>query len=465
MTIFSDFTDANSAAATVDARGLEAFLRMRISQGTLPAGTRLPPIREAAWELHCAPGTVARAYRGLVVAGLAHGEVGRGTFVGAAVEGATFPPPAAPAAEDGGAGLVDLALNAFRMVDPAPLLSPALAEAVARLDVGQGYIPAGGERSDREAALAFLSRWRDDLDIDCITVTGGTQPALFATLLALRDQGALACEALTYPGVLSIAQAVGTRVHAVAMDEQGMCPEALDHLARRGGIGAVFVMSGRQNPTGRIMSGERIVALAEVAARHGLTIVEDQVYGFLSPEVPASFSRLLPEQTVLVSGLAKCVSPVLRVGYAAAPPLLNRRIRGIESAMLLMVSPVLTHAARLVLKHSDFERRLHALRCEADRRAGQAAAILPDVRAADMTGGIAWMRLGNGWRAEDFAQEAERLGVRVSPSRHFAVDTRAAPEAVRICLAAEPDEGRLGEALARLASLAGQAGERPPVAP
>ena len=91
MTIFSDFTDANSAAATVDARGLEAFLRMRISQGTLPAGTRLPPIREAAWELHCAPGTVARAYRGLVVAGLAHGEVGRGTFVGAAVEGVTFP--------------------------------------------------------------------------------------------------------------------------------------------------------------------------------------------------------------------------------------------------------------------------------------------------------------------------------------------------------------------------------------
>jgi DNA-binding transcriptional MocR family regulator len=75
------------------------------------------------------------------------------------------------------------------------------------------------------------------------------------------------------------------------------------------------------------------------------------------------------------------------------------------------------------------------------------------------------MQPGNGWRAEDFAFEAERLGVRVSPSRHFAVEPRSAPEAVRVCLAAEPDEARLGEALRRIASLAGQVGERPPAAP
>lgn len=463
MTIFSDFR--READGSVDARSVEAFLRGRISQGHLATGARLPPIREAAWELRCSPGTVARAYRSLVVAGLAHGEVGRGTFVGGAEGVKAFPPTGFRQGEASGAGIVDLAVNAFRMVDPEPLLAPALAEAVSGLDMAAGYLPAGGGREDRAAGLRFLSRWREDLDVDCITVTGGTQPALFATLLALRENGALACEALTYPGVLSIAQAVGARVHAVAMDEKGMCPEALDRLARRGGLGAVFVMPGRQNPTGTPMPDDRVSALCEVAARHGLTVVEDQVYGFLSPQETVTFSRLMPEQTVLVSGLAKCVSPVLRVGYAAAPPMISRRIRGIESAMLLMVSPVLTHAARLVLGHSGFDTRLEALRSEALHRARMAADILPGVCEADMRGGIAWMQPGNGWRAEDFAFEAERLGVRVSPSRHFAVEPRSAPEAVRVCLAAEPDEARLGEALRRIASLAGQVGERPPAAP
>jgi GntR family transcriptional regulator len=41
-----------------------------IAGGGLPAGTRLPPIRQLAGDLGIAPGTVARAYRELETAGL-----------------------------------------------------------------------------------------------------------------------------------------------------------------------------------------------------------------------------------------------------------------------------------------------------------------------------------------------------------------------------------------------------------
>lgn len=52
-----------------------------ISSGVLPAGTQLPPIRQLAADLGLAANTVARAYRELEVAGLAHSRVRHGTVV------------------------------------------------------------------------------------------------------------------------------------------------------------------------------------------------------------------------------------------------------------------------------------------------------------------------------------------------------------------------------------------------
>ncbi|MEM7711927.1 MAG: winged helix-turn-helix domain-containing protein, partial [Pseudomonadota bacterium] len=60
---------------------LEAAVRTAISDGRLPPGTRLPPVRDLAWRIGVTPGTVARVYRALTEAGLLDAAVGRGTFV------------------------------------------------------------------------------------------------------------------------------------------------------------------------------------------------------------------------------------------------------------------------------------------------------------------------------------------------------------------------------------------------
>src|SRR5688500_8536845 len=52
-----------------------------ISQGTLPAGTKLPPQRDLAYDIGVTIGTVGRAYALVRERGLVSGEVGRGTFV------------------------------------------------------------------------------------------------------------------------------------------------------------------------------------------------------------------------------------------------------------------------------------------------------------------------------------------------------------------------------------------------
>lgn len=105
----SDTTRAESAGETesapivtfVDQHGIERRLVIRLEEGTaiprfeqlraqlavmiavgrLEPGCRLPTVRDLAEQLDLAPGTVARAYRELEVAGTVEGRGRRGTFV------------------------------------------------------------------------------------------------------------------------------------------------------------------------------------------------------------------------------------------------------------------------------------------------------------------------------------------------------------------------------------------------
>ncbi|WP_417768675.1 PLP-dependent aminotransferase family protein [Stappia sp.] len=465
MTIFSQLADNGSVPG---ARSLEQHLRRGIEDGRLSPGERLPPIREAAWKLGCAPGTVARAYRGLVAAGLAHGEVGRGTFVGGGDRKLAFPQPR----EDGrrteapdARAVADFSVNGFLMEDAGPLLTRALQQTttmIAGRSVPLSYRGVGEDGDERESTVPFLSRWRDIASADEIVVTAGAQAALSAVFLALQQPGGgIACDTLTYPGAIGAAAAIRERLLPLRMDEDGMDPDALDALCRRSPVSCVFLMPAVQNPTGRTMPLRRREQLAEVALRHGVPIVEDQVYGFLEQARVPGFSHLAPDTTVLVTGLSKCVAPVLRVGYVAAPRPLARKVMAVQNALNLMISPILTQTAVRVLADPEFEARLARLRQGLTRRADHVAAVFPDLDRSRLAGGLAWLPVGENWTADGFAAEAEAAGIRVSPARFFAVEQRAAPQSVRLCLASVAGEAHFQTAIADLAALRGA---RPPMA-
>ncbi|MXN67344.1 aminotransferase class I/II-fold pyridoxal phosphate-dependent enzyme [Stappia sp. GBMRC 2046] len=462
MTIFSDFRERSDTKPT--ARSLERFLSERIRSGSLEAGTRLPPVREAAWQIGCAPGTVARAYQALTSRGLAHGEVGRGTFIGEAASSLGLPLTAARDACTAG-----MSVNSFLMEAPDALLEDALAQVAKRAGAGRislSYQPEAGPLSDREAALPFLSRWCDALTPEDIVLTAGGQACLAAAFASLVAPGSgIACDALTYPGVISAAAVNDVRLYPVTMDRWGMIPEALEELCRRQSISLLAVMPSVQNPTGVAMPAERREAIAGIAARHGLTVIEDEVYGFLRPPAGESFSRLLPDSTVLVTSLAKCIAPALRVGYAAGPGPLVRRIAAAQNAMLLMISPLLTASAAHILKSEAFEKRILTLTDGVRKRAAYVAGAFANTDYDAMTGGLAWLKLPEAWEADVFASEAEALGVKVSPGRYFAVEARSAPNAVRLSLGAVSGEERFRKAIDTIAGLAAKPYATLPVTP
>ncbi|WP_029056832.1 PLP-dependent aminotransferase family protein [Stappia stellulata] len=452
MTIFSQATAEGPATA----RTIEATLRARIADHTLAAGERLPPIREAAWQLRCAPATVARAYRALVVAGLAHGEVGRGTFVGGPDRRSAFPPRATASTGDE-AGIVDLAVNGFQMHDATPLVGAAFERATARLAAGAvpaGYAAPAGREEDRVAAARFLARWRPGLAAREVVITHGAQSALSAVFQALAGRGGgIACDAVTYPGIIGAAVALGIPLYPVAGDEDGMRADALEAVCARHPVSLAVVMPDVQNPTGVSMPQARRADLASVAVRQGLTIVEDRIYGFLVPDAPEGFSGIAPERTVLVYGLSKSVAPVLRVGYVAGSVDMIRHVEAVLNATSLMVSPLLADAASWVLEQPGMETRCTALRAGIARRADCCRTRFPGLDADRLSGGIAWLPLPGDWTADGFAAEAASRGVRVSPARHFCVEPRNAPQAVRLCLANVADDTRFEAGLEVLASL------------
>lgn len=462
MTIFSGFRIDGNAKPT--ARSLERYLSELIGSGELEAGTKLPPVREAAWQIGCAPGTVARAYQALTSRGLAHGEVGRGTFIGDAPSSLGLP---LTAVRD--ACTADMSINSFLTEPPDALLSDALAHVAGRAGAGRislSYQPEAGPMVDREAAIPFLSCWRDALTPEDIVLTAGGQACLAAAFASLVAPGSgIACDALTYPGVISAAAVNDVRLYPVEMDGWGMIPEALDEVCRRQPVSLLAVMPSVQNPTGVEMPSERREEIAAVAARHGLTIVEDEVYGFLRSPGGESFSRKLPDSTVLVTSLSKCIAPALRVGYAAGPGPLIRRIAAAQNAMLLMISPLLTAAATRILESGAFDERIRALKEGVGKRAAYVANAFANVDPDAMTGGLAWLELPDGWQADVFATEAEALGVKVSPGRYFAVEARNAPNAVRLSLGAVNGEARFRKAVDTLAGLAAKPYASLPVMP
>jgi DNA-binding transcriptional regulator YhcF (GntR family) len=71
----------DSASSTPPYEQLRDQLERLISSGEMPAGHRLPSIRQLAADLSVAPGTVARAYADLERAGLIRSRRPQGTFV------------------------------------------------------------------------------------------------------------------------------------------------------------------------------------------------------------------------------------------------------------------------------------------------------------------------------------------------------------------------------------------------
>ncbi|MFF5648660.1 PLP-dependent aminotransferase family protein [Streptomyces collinus] len=385
----------------------------------------------------------------------------------------SVPPLAARARAVGGSPVRDiLAVTArpevinFAGGLPAPELFDAkgiaaayeavLAEAPAR---ALQYSTTEGEPALRDALAARTTARGLPTGPDDLLVTTGSQQALSLLATALVEPGdTVLVENPCYLAALQAFGFAGARVLAVPGDEHGVDPGALEELVVRERPKLLYTVPTFQNPTGRTLPAGRRAAVAAVAARHGLWIVEDDPYGELRYE-----GERLPwiaahpgaeDRTVLLGSFSKVMAPGLRLGWLRAPGELRRACTVAKQAADLHTPTVNQLAAARYLADNDLD--AHVARVAGVYRERRDA-MLSGLAAALPTGSVwnrpeggmfLWARLPQPYDTTALLPRVVRENVAYVPGAPFYAGT---PDrtTLRLCFVTQTPE-EIGEGLRRL---------------
>jgi DNA-binding transcriptional MocR family regulator len=415
-----------------------------VGRGEVQPGERLPPHRALAAALGVDLTTVTRAYAEARRRGLLDAAVGRGTFVRTDV---ALPDAGAPPT------IVDMSMNLPPQPSDPPLRD-LLRDGIGRLlrheDTAtlMAYRTGAGTLQDRAAGAAWLRPVLGPISPGRVLVCPGAQSAMHAILATLSRPGdALVTESLAYPGLRALAAHMGLTLLGAPMDAEGLLPDALDAICRDRAPRAIVCTPTHQNPTTATMGAARREAVAAVARRHNIVLIEDDAYGLLPADQPRALSAYAPERSFYVATTAKTLSPGLRTAFLVAPPGAHaNQIMTALRAATMMASPLLTGLVCLWIRDGTALSILGAIRAEAIARQRLAASILPAAFAARPDSLHCWLELPSHWRQAEFVAYVRTRGVALVASDSFSI-SGLPPNAVRVALGVAPDQDRLTEAL------------------
>jgi DNA-binding transcriptional MocR family regulator len=433
-----------------------------IADGTLTDRAKLPTQRDLAYELGVSLNTVSRAYAEAIKRGYLFGEVGRGTYVRTA-----GPMPGEETADAQlsrpNDGPIDFTLNLPGVGESAACLAETLdsLKGSAALSSYLDYQAAGDLEPHAKAGAAWIGRLGQDVSADDVILTAGAQHGVLAAMLALMRPGdVLLSEQMTYAPIKTMAHHLGLKIFPVAMDGSGLLPDALDAACRTTAAKTLYCLPTLHTPTTVTMPEARRREIAAIARKHQLTVIEDDVFGFLPPDRPSPLACFAPERSVYVTSVSKSLAPGLRIGYVHAPSRLRRPIRAAVNMSCWMPPPLMAEIARRWIDGGTADRLNREQQSEAQARQQIAKAILGDHGLqSDGFGFHVWLPLPPQWRADAFRVEAEAQGVKVLTGETFTVRQASVPPGIRICLSYEPSRERVIRGLEIVARLFEETGE------
>jgi DNA-binding transcriptional MocR family regulator len=457
-------------------RQLAGSLLQRIRSGALPARTRLPTVRQLAQQLGVTRLTVHSAYAELQSGGWIEATVGRGTFVAARIEQLITPPEAQLGREVSPAGLLADMLHmtqlpgllALARADPAheffPLRNWQRASELALTAGGpmlMSYTTPHGDLALRSAISEVVRERGVSAGPDEILISAGvTQGMALATALLARPGDSVLVEQPTYLGLLNILAARGLRAVGLPTDGEGLIVAAVEQalLAERPAF--LYTIPTFQNPGGVCMSPARRAALLDLAERHELMIVEDDIYGRLTYEGPAAPALKADDRggrVIYLSSFAKSLMPGLRIGYIVAAPALIRKLVLLRQASDLCSPPLTQRALAVFIEqgwwHAHIKRMLPRYRERRDALLRAMERFFPVNVSWTRPGGgfTCWVTLPAGISVTELYLSAIRRGVAFVPGEVFCAGPSRQPH-LRLCFSAESPE-RLTDAVATLGSL------------
>lgn len=242
-----------------------------------------------------------------------------------------------------GASPPDVISLAYGMPDPALFPTAGLAAAAqealgdpARYAVALQYGNVGGN----PLLLAELGRKLEGEEgrpvaPGTLVMTNGSSQAIALVVQALAAPGDVClCEAPTFLGTIHHIRFQGVRTVPVSLDDDGIDVEGLEReIQRLEAAGTpprfIYTIPTFNNPAGTSMTLERRRALLDIAARHGVPIIEDDAYRDLRFEgepLPTLHALDRDGLVIRLGTFSKIVAPGVRLGFVLADPAVTERV-------------------------------------------------------------------------------------------------------------------------------------------
>lgn len=296
--------------------GISDGLRLLVSDGRIPPGTRLPSERELTLSLGVSRTTVTRAYAHLRDRGYLTSRQGSGSITRL---------PEASRVNDmlldpGSAGPDRINLTCAAPAAP-PGVTEAYEAALAELPCHLpefGYFPSGLPELRRAIADRYTARGLPTRP-EQVLVTCGALSALSVTVRAFLDVGdRVLTESPTYPNAIALLRGSGLRLNGADIDQSGWATSSLVDAVRQVRPRAAYLMPDFHNPTGLLMDDEQRAALAAALRRaRTLPIIDETMVetGLDGSPMPLPFAAHAPD-TVSLGSASKAFWGGLRLGWA-----------------------------------------------------------------------------------------------------------------------------------------------------
>lgn len=387
-------------AALTLTQQLAERLAERIRTRLLPAGARLPSVRECARQQGVSPYTVVAAYDLLQAQGLVEARPQRGFYVRDIVQNPLqMPEGKAHIAINEGAVNTPVGIPPGTRINATMLIRGMFVESVAgKPQPGAGVLPAEwldagflvaamrkvtSGQALRESLVRYGepmgdSRLREALARRLQRIGIAAGPGQIITTLGATQALDIVSRALLQPGDPVMVEepgwaveyarlaAMGMRVLPVPRGPEGPDMAVMQRYCETMAPKLYVSVSVLHNPTGYSLSAASAHEVLQMAQRHGFYVVEDDSYCHIAPDHAPRVSVLdRLQRSIYISGFAKVLVPNWRLGYLAAPPELVERL--LDTKLLSTLSTLSTptpmeQALALCMEQGQLRRHAERLR-------------------------------------------------------------------------------------------------------
>ncbi|MCB0004993.1 MAG: PLP-dependent aminotransferase family protein [Anaerolineales bacterium] len=466
-------------------RQIAEQIRSQVHTGQLPAGTRLPPIRQLADQLGVTRLTIQNGYNLLHEEGLLEAIVGKGTFISQEVElrpvdpsFGQFTTPDKVIADM----MQSLHFNGMRSMavavpDNALLPTEVLAQILGSVQAGLNNLLGYGHIEGDPRLRMAIADWLAEVGISAnsteVIITSGAMQALNLVARAFTRRGnKVLLEEPTYIGFFNVIRAEGLQPVTIPVGTDGPDLNRLEQLLKQHQPRFYYSIPNFHNPTGISFSRAKRQAILALTRRYNTLLVEDDVYGRLSYDGPPPTPyKALPdsEHVIYLGSLSKVAMPGLRIGYIHARPDLLAEMVALRHAIDLCGSPLLENLACQFLLTGAAKRHIKRVVPIYRARRNALLASLQRHMPADVSwtrpagGYCGWLTMPRYFAPGALCQQASQAGVGIGTGDAFFYH-QPEVEHIRLCFGNQTEEG-IDAGVRQLAAIikektSGQAGTR-----